>query len=141
MKLTRFIPVLAATMLLGSCGGKAAKYTQKSAIEAVATLLNNTLQGGTITPSQDETDGTWYVALSFGTSLTVAQVEQYAPALWVPEDFTFAGEEEEPTWQVETYQEVEYHFIDYVCEKVGLEYMTYVKDSATIFQVASFAVK
>lgn len=138
MKLTRFIPVLAATMLLGSCGGKAAKYTQKSAVEAVAELLTNTL-GTTVTAAQDEDDGTWYVALNFGTSATVEQVKTTALALWLPEDFTYAGTEEEPTWQVETYQETEYHYIDFECEKVGLEYMTFVSNSNTIFQVVSYS--
>ena len=66
MKLTRFIPVLAATMLLGSCGGKTLKTAEKVAAEISANLTAAAGQEMALTYDEDYDE--WGIALNLGAA-------------------------------------------------------------------------
>ena len=66
MKLTRFIPVLAATMLLASCGGKTLKTAEKVAAEISANLT--AAAGKEMALEYDETRDEWGIALGLANA-------------------------------------------------------------------------
>ena len=66
MKLTRFIPVLAATMLLGSCGGKTLKTAEKVAADISANLTK--AAGKETNLTYDEEYDEWGIALGLATA-------------------------------------------------------------------------
>ena len=66
MKLTRFIPVLAATMLLGSCGGKTLKTAEKVAADISANLT--AAAGKEMNLTYDEDHDEWGIGLNLGAA-------------------------------------------------------------------------
>lgn len=66
MKLTRFIPVLAAAMLLGSCGGSNVKTAKKVAGDISAKLTETA--GKEMALEYDADQDAWGIALNLGTA-------------------------------------------------------------------------
>lgn len=84
MKLTRFIPVLAATMLLGSCGGKTLKTAEKVAGDISANITE--AAGQELALEYDEEQDAWGIALNVGTATDETEAT-LKPAVLFLEEF------------------------------------------------------